>query len=376
MTFVLHVHTLPWVSGSGINTFLSMKLLDASRFRTALACAPGGRLETLVRESGFDFFPLRFMKAEVSPLDDLRAVLELRSLYKKIRPDVVHTHNSKAGFVGRLAARLSTHACRGPKVVHTVHGFSFHERESLARRRLFKTLERAAFRWADRTVAISEELAEWGARERIGRRSDYEILWSGIEIERFVRGNRTEGRRILGVPETATIIGLVAKLWEGKGHSFLLETAAPLLSEKIKIVFVGEGPLHRQLGEQARTLGIEEHVIFAGFHGAMEHVTAALDVSVLPSEFEGMGRVLLEAQAAGVPVIANNVGGISDVVGAAGILVSPNDQPAWRAALSRLIDDPALRAQMGRDGRQFVTEKFSAETMVRGLERIYEDVLK
>lgn len=361
--FVLHVHTLPWVSGSGINTFLSMKLLDKQKYRTALACAPGGRLEELMREYDFPFFPLHSMKAEVSPRNDLRSLLELRSLFQKLRPDIVHTHNSKAGFLGRLAARMTG---ARPKVVHTVHGFAFHDRESPARRLAFKSLERAAFRWADRTVAISEALAEWGEREAIGKKTDYTILWSGIEIERFADASRTEGRTILGVSDDVLLIGLVAKLWEGKGHEFLIKAAAPLLSDKVKLVFIGEGPLRERLAAIRNP-----HVLLAGFQANAAPVTKALDIAVLPSEFEGMGRVLLEAQAAGVPVIANNVGGISDVVKSGGILVAAHDQSAWRAALRNLIDNPDLRRRMGNEGSRFVGERFSAHAMVRGLEEIY-----
>ncbi len=369
---VLHVHTLPWVSGSGLNTFLSMKHLDPSRFRTALACSPGGRLENLVRENGFPFHPVPHLVQPVSLLSDMRALFELRRLFARLRPAIVHTHNSKAGFLGRLAARRTP----GVKVVHTVHGFAFHDRESTARKALFRFLERRAFPWADATVAISNRLAEWGASEGIGRLAEYRIVWSGIESERFRDADREEGRRRLGLSPADMAVGLVAKLWEGKGHSFLVDVMAPLLSESVKLVFIGEGPLENALRRRAEALGpAGRSIVFAGFHADPAPVTKALDVATLPSEFEGMGRVLLEAQAAGVPVVANRVGGMVDVVGDGGVLVDRGDVGSWRAAIDAFIRDPGLRRRTGKAGVRFVDERFSARAMGRALETVYGDVL-
>lgn len=376
LPLVLHVHTLPWVGGSGLNTFLSMKLLDRTRFRTALACRPDGRLQDLVLEHGFPFIPLRHMRAELDPVHDLLAVRELARVMRTARPAIVHTHNSKAGFLGRLAARVAG----GTRVVHTVHGFAFHDRETPARRALFRNLERAAFPWADSHIAISTTLADWAARERIGRREDYEVVWSGIEIERFRDSDRAAGRRRLGLADDQVAVGIVSKLWEGKGHAFLLEALRPVLSDQLKLVFIGEGPLEATLRSRASMPGPDgppcaDHVIFAGFQAEVEAVTAALDIAALPSEFEGMGRVLLEAQACGVPVLANAIGGMVDVVGPGGRLLPPGDAPAWRAAVLELAADPSARAERGRQCREFVTERFSATTMVRSLEAIYTSLL-
>ncbi len=376
LPLILHVHTLPWVGGSGLNTFLSMKLLDRARFRTALACQPGGRLQELVLENGFPFIPLKQMQAEVSPVHDLLAVRELVSVIRTARPAIVHTHNSKAGFLGRLAARLAG----STRVVHTVHGFAFHERETPARRALFRNLERLAFRWADAHVAISETLATWAEREGIGRRGDYAVIWSGIEIERFRDADRAAGRRLLGLRDDQFAVGLVSKLWEGKGHAFLIEALRPLLSDRVKLVFIGEGPLEDDLRDLAARPGADgpscsPHVLFAGYHADVAAVTAALDAAALPSEFEGMGRVLLEAQAAGVPVLANRIGGMVDVVGPGGRLLPAGDAAAWLAAIRELIDNKAERDRRGAACREFVGTRFSAQTMVRELESLYGSLL-
>ena len=370
--FVLHLHTLPWISGSGLNTFYSMKYLDAARYKSALASSSPGRLEELTKKHGFEFYPLKHLKAPVSPLHDLLAIFEIRNLLKKLKPDILHTHNSKAGFLGRLSARFLP----GIKIVHTVHGFSFHDRESPLRRIFFKQLERIAFPWADAVIAISEELADWGAREGIGKKEDYRIVWSGIEIEKFKDADRSEGRKILKLDDDDIAVGLVAKLWEGKGHNFLIEVMDSLINEKVKLVFIGEGYLEKELKSKVSKMGAKgRSVIFAGFHEDTAAITKALDIAVLPSDFEGMGRVLLEAQAAGVPVMANRVGGIKNVVTDGGILLERNDTEGWKKALMRLIEDEEERKKFGSAGQKFVTEKFSIQKMVKELEKIYEDIL-
>ena len=363
---VLHVHTLPWVSGSGINTFLSMKLIDRERYAPALACRPGGRLEALVREHGFPFHPLAHMRAELNPVEDALAVWELVSLYLRLKPAVVHTHNSKAGFLGRLAATFLPRI----KVVHTVHGFAFHERERRWRRELFRALEQLAFPWADAHIAISPALAAWAEREGVGRAADYDVIWSGIEIERFAGADREMGRRALGLKPDTVAVGIVAKLWEGKGHAFLIESLRPILGEKLKLVFIGEGPIEPRLRALAN-----EHVIFAGYHADPTHVTAALDIAALPSEFEGMGRVLLEAQAAGVPALANRVGGMVDIVTDGGMLLPAGDGGAWRDAVRALAADQARRRAMGQAGQRFVGERFSARAMAAAIGKVYDRLL-
>lgn len=363
---VLHVHTLPWIGGSGLNTFLSMKLLDPKRFRPSLACAPGGRLEDLVRSAGITFHPIRHLRAELSPLHDSLAAGELAVVMRRLKPDIVHTHNSKAGFLGRLAGRL----VRGPRIVHTVHGFSFHDSETPLRRRLFRDLERVAFRWSDAHIVISPALALWAEREGIGRASDYEHVVSGIDVDSFSNADRAEGRRLLGLDTSVLAIGLVSKLWEGKGHRFAMRVLEPVLGPRVKLVFIGEGPLEAELRAAA-----PRHVLFAGFQENAAAVTKALDIAILPSDFEGMGRVLLEAQAAGVPVVANRVGGTSDVVRTGGILLQPGDEVSWRGAVASLVADEALRRRLGESGRHFVTEEYSANRMVMQLEAIYDRLL-
>lgn len=381
---VLHLHTLPVVSGSGINTLLSMTGLDPARWTTALACAPArpveGSLEERVRAAGLGYLPIPHFVQKVSPPDDARALLECASTIRAWRPDVVHTHNSKAGFLGRLAARL----CGVRAVVHTVHGFAFHDSESPPRRALFRLLERTAAPWADATIVISNPLRAWAIREGIPGAAGYHVIHSGIDLEAFRRPMspeaRAAARRSLGAGADDLLVGLVSKVWEGKGHADLLAAAAALAPHhpRLRLAFVGEGPLRASLEAEAARLGLAGAVRFAGFRDDVPAVTAALDVACLPSRFEGMGRVVLEAMACGVPVVASRVGGIPDLVrdGETGLLVPPGDPAALAAALDRLLADAARRRAMGAAAAaRSADPRYDVRMMVRGIERVYEEVL-
>lgn len=369
---VLHVHTLPVVSGSGINTFLSMRGCAGVGARVALACAPGGKLEELVHAEAMEFFPIRNFVSEAAPFKDLHALWQLDRLFRRERFDIVHTHNSKAGFLGRLAARRSG----VPIIVHTVHGFAFHDAESWPRRRLFAALERWAARWCDQMIAISQPMIEWAERERIAPPESFELIYSGIEVDRFRDAKPDpELQQSFGIIPGEIVLGVVSKLWEGKGHEVLLDAVAGLLEggHRIRLLIVGEGALETRLKERVRQLGIGSAVTFTGFRADVPEVTALLDISVLPSFYEGMGRVVLEAMAAGKPVIASRVGGIPDLMedGISGFLVPPGDTQALAERIECFLNNPALRVRMGEQAGRQVRGEHSAEVMVSRIHEVY-----
>jgi glycosyltransferase involved in cell wall biosynthesis len=375
---ILHVHTLPVVSGSGINTYLTMKGTPDDRFEVALACAPGGRLNDIVREAGMKFHEVRNL---VQPLDlrnDITALFKIVRILKREKIDVVHTHNSKAGFLGRLAGRLAG----TPVVIHTVHGFAFHDAEFLWRRSLFRVLERMAAPWADHTIFISRPMIDWARAHGILREGHYSKIFSGIDLDAFHRYRQEDLdnlREELGLQRSDRVIGFVSKLWEGKGHETALQAMTQVAASvpEAKLLLVGEGPIEKKLRELTRKLGIERSVIFAGFRTKIAELTSLCEICILPSFFEGMGRVLLEAGACGKPVVASNVGGIPDVVKdrMTGFLVPPGDSSALFGEILRLLSDPDLAREMGEAAKQRINEKFDVRTMVREIVELYEEYL-
>lgn len=372
---VLHIHTLPVISGSGINTFLTMIRLNKERYEVEFACAPGGPLIDEVESQGIKFHPIRNFVQRISIYNDLLALWELVCLMRGQRYDIVHTHNSKAGFIGRLAAKISGVAI----IVHTIHGFAFHEYENPPRRKLFICLEKFAGRFTDKLITISEPLKQWGQELGIGKPERYVTVYSGIELDKFqVNINIKEKKRQFGINPEDKVIGVVSKLWEGKGHKCILQAAQRVIIEvpNVKFMFVGEGYLRGELEKLTHQLGLRDYVIFTGFRTDIPEVTAIFDIAVLASFFEGLGRVLLEAMVLGKPVIASEVGGIVDVVddGKTGILVPPNDSNALAGAIVRLLSDDGLRKKMGKAGKEKIDAKFSAQTMVSQIEKVYEEL--
>ena len=378
MIKILHIHTMPVISGSGINTYLSMDGMDRQVYEVELACAPGGRLIGLVQDSGMEVRIFRNLVQPLSPYRDFRAVMDLFLFLRKNPYHVVHTHNSKAGFVGRLAAAMA----RVPVIVHTVHGFAFHDQEPRWRQVLFLNLERLASHWCQKMIFISQPLLDWGLKERIVPREKTVKIYSGIQLEHFHPVDREEMNRIREkwklCPEEA-VIGIVSKLWEGKGHATLIDAVKELTKElkNVRLVIVGEGYLQDELVKQVDRLGLGDRVLFTGFQMDVSEIIATFDVAVLPSFFEGMGRVILEAMAMAKPVVASRVGGIPDLVedGRNGFLVQPGDVKALAATIKRLLIDKELAGEMGGRGRKMVDEKFNSDIMVRSIEEVYRHLL-
>ena len=376
MKRVLHVHTLPVWSGSGINTYLNMRDMQSEGFVSELACAPGGRLTDAVEAAGMAVQPVRYFCDRTHPVKDVLAVFELVQIIRRGNYDLVHTHNSKAGFIGRLAARLVHH----PAVVHTIHGFSFHDRAPILQRKLFIYLERLAAGWCHGMIAISDVLVSWAEEVGIRPKCPIHTIYSGIEVEEFQRPvDRVGVRRGLGLRETKLVIGVVAKLWEGKGHADLIRAVSLLHKQghEVQLLVAGEGPLEADLRKLSGDLGVAADVVFAGFRTDIPELTEAVDIAVLPSHFEGMGRVLLEAMARGKPVVATTVGGIPEIVlhEKTGILVPPGNAEQLAGALERLICDRALRSELGHRGRDRIDDCFSSRRMVEETAEVYRQVL-
>ena len=379
MVRILHIHTLPIISGSGINTFLTMRGMKGNGYEPVLACAPGGALIDLVQRHGMEVKTFPSLVQPLRPVRDCMAILSLTAHLLNKPYHVVHTHNSKAGFIGRLSAKLA----RVPVIVHTVHGFAFHHQEPPWRRCLFRNLERLASRWCDKMIFISRPLADWAIRENIGQASKMTRIYSGIEMHRFHPVSEEEKKRLRrewGLGEVDAVIGMVSKLWDGKGHALLIRAFKEIRKEKpqARLVIVGEGYLMESLKALVNQLDLSDSVVFTGFLEDVPRIIATFDVAVLPSYFEGMGRVLLEAMAMEKPVVGTRVGGIPDLIepGLNGYLVKPGSERELASAVLTILNDPGLAARMGEEGRKRMTDRFSADTMVRSIDEVYRELLK
>jgi glycosyltransferase involved in cell wall biosynthesis len=236
--------------------------------------------------------------------------------------------------------------------------------------------------WSDRMIFISQPLIDWALKERICGPARIEKIYSGIETDRFVPPSpdqRAKARSRWQIGSNDRVIGIVSKLWEGKGHHTLIEALPGILGRvpDARLMIVGEGQLRQELEAAVKRRSLERAVIFTGFQAEVQEVMAAFDISVLPSFFEGMGRVLLEAMAMEIPVVASRVGGIPDLVsdGENGYLVEAGRSAGFATAIAAILENPEQARRMGRSGRQMVTERFSADFMVRAIEKVYVETL-
>ena len=312
----------------------------------------------------------------MSLFKDLHALWQVYRLLRREKYDLIHTHNSKGGFIGRLAAKLAG----GPPVIHGVHGYAFHDNEPWFRRTLFFTLEKMARKWSAGIICISQPLVDLWVQRKLAEPEKIRKIYSGIDVREFKKADsRKKIRKELGLKPDQIAAGQVSKLWEGKGHEDIIN-ACPLIFTEVpdlKVFFAGDGPIREKLEEMVFKNGLQERVIFLGHCDNIAEVTSALDIAVLASHYEGMGRVILEAMAASLPVVATRVGGIPDLVvdRETGILVEPHNPEQLAQSIIYLASYPKLRRQMGEAGKKSVDRRFTVDTMIEQIDQLYQEVL-
>jgi glycosyltransferase involved in cell wall biosynthesis len=372
----LHVITRLTMGGSSENTIAQVVTLRRAGYDCALAVGFGESEPGTVagaRRRGCALVDVPALGREPGPWRDAAALLQLWRLMRRQRPAIVHTHTSKAGFLGRLAARLA----RVPAVIHQPHGHIFYGGYFGPRRTAcYIRLERLAARWCDRLVTLTEHGTHEHLARGIGRPEQYATVPSGVptaEIRARAPG-RAEARARLGVqPDDLVIVG-VGRLVPIKGFDLLIEALPRVRAElpAARTVLVGDGPEGARLAARAEALGLGGCLRFAGASGEVPAYLAAADVLAVPSRNEGMGRVLVEAMALGVPVVGTAVGGIPSVIGAdeCGRVVPADDVPALADALAELGRDAGLRAKLG-EAAVARAEAFSLAVADRRLLALY-----
>ena len=379
---VLHVITRLIVGGAQENTIDTCHRLDRSRFEVDLLSGPQlgaeGELVSTVDRQRVGFMVLPSLVRELNPLKDLMALIGIWRVIRKRRYAIVHTHSSKAGILGRIAAK-----CAGvPVIVHTVHGWGFHDRMGRARRRLYVFLERVCGRFTDRLVTVSARDTETGISLGIGVPERYVTIRSAIDIERFARAGRDvrKIRKELGMEPDSAMVGSIGRLSPQKAPQLFVKMAAEVLRSipRVNFLYIGDGPLRSEMERMLRGLGIEGRVVLAGLRPDAPELLEAMDVFVLLSLWEGLPRTIPQAMAAGLPVVASDVGGAAEVVrqGVTGFLVPPGDYRQAAEFVLRLLGDAGLRQRMGEEGTKSLPPEFSVSHMVNRIEELYDDLLR
>jgi len=312
------------------------------------------------------------MVREVAPLTDACQLRSLARLLRRVEPDVVHSHSSKAGVLGRGASLLSGVGRR----VHTPHTFAFLFREMFGplKRRAFFQLERGLAARTHRLVAVSESEARTFVESGVVAAERVRVVPNGIAPEPFLEASPADLAAVGLDPArpTAAVVGL---LNAAKGQDIALRALAePSVPRELQLLFAGDGELRGELEALARELGVAERVAFLGFRDDVPSLLAASDLLLLPSRWEGMPYIVLEALAAGLPVVTTPVDGALDLVrpGESGWRAAQSSPGAVATALAEaLAAGPEVRRALGQRGRATVLERFTREAMVRGLVELY-----
>jgi glycosyltransferase involved in cell wall biosynthesis len=317
-------------------------------------------------------------------LRDLLALLKLVALMRRDRPRVVHTHAAKAGTLGRVAALIAFPLRRHrPVVIHTYHGHSLTGYFSARKARFYTLVERLLATQTDVLLAVSSEVRDDLIGLGVAPPSRFRVMPLGFDLSPFTDDADREARRralreLWGVSDGELVVTLIARLVPIKRVDRFLDVAVSVAREReVRFVVVGDGELGQELKASIQAKALSARLVWAGFRRDIPDVCFASDVVMLTSDNEGTPVSLIEAQAAGVPVVATDVGGTRSVVrdGDSGLIAPPGDSAALATALGRLLDGPSLRRQMGDAGRSHVTTAFTLGRLVSDHASLYDELL-
>ena len=363
-------------------TYLSQGLAERGYDTTLVAgeIATGEESMAFVAErAGVEVVPVPGLSREVSPLRDLLAAIRLAGLIRRVRPQIVHTHTAKAGAVGRTAALLA--GPPRPLVVHTFHGHVLHGYFGTLGSRVFRQIETALALFTDVLVAVSPQVRDELVRLGVAPADKFAVIRLGIELEPRVRFEEDRGavRRRVGIGDERFVVGWFGRMTAVKRTEDLLGAVAALRARGVDalLLLVGDGVDRHRLEEEAYRLGLARHCLFLGYQENVAPWYAASDAVALTSANEGTPVTVIEALAAGRPVVATAVGGVPDVVaeGVDGFLVRPGDTAALADRLAQLAADPALRERLGERGRARALARYSVGRLVDDVDGLYRSLL-
>ena len=323
-----------------------------------------GVLADEVRANGVPCHSLEHLTREVRPLQDARAVSELRETLRHIEPDIISTHSTKAGFLGRIAGRIL-----GIPTLFTAHGWGFTEGRPPLQALGFWAVERATANWAEQIITVCKSDRRAAVRARVAPGNRLTTIYNAMpDIDGDLQAEPAG---------SAPKLLMVARLSHWKDQPTVLRALSGLTDLEWQLEFVGDGPLRDELEELTEELGLTSRVRFLGYRSDVPQLMADAQLFLLISKWEGFPRSILEAMRAGLPVVASDVGGVQESVvdGTTGFVIPPGDVAELRQCLRQLITNPELRVRMGEASRARYEEKFTFDRLVERTTGVYESIL-
>jgi len=381
---VMHVITRMIIGGAQENTLynclgLRERFGDEVVLVTGPAEGPEGDLLRQGRAGGLDVCLVPQLRRSISPRNDIAAFYRLQGLISDIRPDVVHTHSAKAGFLGRRAAWGEG----VPAIVHTIHGAPFHPYQSWLARIAFRQCERSAANWCHKMISVADAMSQLMIDARVAPPEKFVTIYSGMDVEPFlaVDESRSGARERFGFEDNHIVIGKIARLFNLKGHADLICAARTVvdINPDARFLLVGDGVLRQSLERRIADFGLTDRFVLTGLVPPEDvpGLLGAMDILVHTSLREGLARALPQALIAGRPVISYDIDGAREVVidGRTGFLVPPGCISVLADRIGRLASCPVTRRRMGASGRSLFTEQFRHETMTLRIRQLYQQLL-
>jgi len=380
-TKVIHPITRLVLGGAQQNTMETCALLDPARFDAQIIAGPEtgpeGDIISEVRRRNIPLTILPGLVFRPDPVNDFRALRGMQLLFQREKPHIVHTHSSKAGILGRWAARLAG----VPVIVHTVHGWGHHPYQQVLMRNLYKFLERRTVVFTDKLIAVSSLNIEKGLRDGIGTADKYVTIHSSINLDDFtnVTVDAAALKRSLGMDPQRPVVGTVGRFTPQKNPLDFVRVAARV-RERIpgaQFLFIGDGALRQETEKLRAELRLTEDMFLPGMRPDVPQILRCMDVFILTSLWEGLPRVIPQAMAAGLPVVANGVDGVCEVIdeGKNGFIIPPHNIELMADKILLLLSDGTLREHMGARGKTTAQQEFSVVEMVKKIEALYEELL-
>jgi glycosyltransferase involved in cell wall biosynthesis len=355
--------------GAGVLALRGVLGLDSDQFKPLIITGSGSRLLDQAADHGVDVVVAPVLKHTIDPRSDLRALRWLAGLLRERAPDVVHTHCAKAGAIGRLAARRAGIG----RIVHTYHGFPFHEFQSPAKRRAYVAAERRLGRFTDVGLCVGTGVAVEAIRRRLLSPERVRTIGVAVTDRPAGRGpeSRQRARERLGLPADGVVVGAVGRLTYQKAPEDFVTAISALGRANVTGVWVGGGELADQVARLAGAAG--GRIVLTGDRADVAEVLPAFDIFALPSRYEGLPTAVAEAMTCGIPVVATAVNAVADLVepGVTGLLVPPARPELLASAIGHLLDTPSEAARMAAEGQARIGHRYGAGALRTALTAAY-----